>query len=66
MVKCVECDKKLGLLKGYRHPTMGKDHPICGSCFDKIDASVQEWGQFIMNSEFKEDPTKQPAIQAES
>jgi len=46
-MKCEECNKKLGLLEGYNHPTMGKKHPVCGSCFDKVNTSVNEWREFI-------------------
>ena len=47
MKECVECRKKLGIIEGYRHPIMGKDHLLCSSCFDTISASVNKYMEFI-------------------
>jgi hypothetical protein len=43
----MECGKKLGIIKGYRHPTMGKDYLLCSKCFDTVSASVEKWSKFI-------------------
>jgi hypothetical protein len=43
MKECEECRKKLGFLKGYRHPIMGKNHLLCSNCFDNIQDSVVRW-----------------------
>ena len=47
-----ECDKKLKKLEGYRHPTLGKGHFLCGSCFDEISASVEAWKGFVLSNSF--------------
>jgi len=44
----MECGKKLGPIEGYRHPTMGKDHLLCGSCFDTVSESVQKWSKAVL------------------
>lgn len=43
MKGCEECGKKLGILNGYRHPTKGKNHLLCSSCFDILHESVVKW-----------------------
>lgn len=52
MVKCEECAKKLGLLEGYQHPTMGKKHLLCSNCFDQVSESVAKWGRFVQSNSF--------------
>ena len=47
MKECVECRKKLGIIEGYRHPTMGKDYLLCGNCFDTVLESVEKYREFI-------------------
>lgn len=47
MKECVECGKKLGIIEGYRHPTMGKDYLLCSNCFDTVSVSVEKWSEFI-------------------
>ena len=42
MVVCTECNKKIGILKGYKHPIEGKKHIVCGNCFDRIEATVTQ------------------------
>ena len=41
MVKCEECDKKLGILQGYHHPALGTSFLVCENCFDKVDKSME-------------------------
>ena len=52
MVKCEECGKKLGILKGYRHPTLGKNFHLCSPCFDQVSESVVSWGEFVLANSF--------------
>jgi hypothetical protein len=47
MKECVECGKKLGIIEGYHHPTMGKDYQLCSNCFDNVSESVEKWSEFI-------------------
>ncbi len=47
MKECMECGKTLGIIEGYRHPTMGKDYLLCSNCFDNVSASVEKWSEFI-------------------
>jgi hypothetical protein len=48
--KCSECDKKLRLFEGYRHPVEGRKKCVCGKCFDKIEASEAKYCSFVMNA----------------
>ena len=48
MVVCVECGRKLGLLKGYQHPTMGKNYFLCTHCYDVVDESVKKWRTVVL------------------
>jgi hypothetical protein len=50
MKKCEECGKKLGIVEGYQHPTLGKKHPVCGPCYDKVSESVEKWRNFVLNN----------------
>lgn len=56
MKECHECGSKIGMLSGYKHPTFGKKHLICWDCHEKIDASVAEWRQFIIDHKDLENP----------
>jgi hypothetical protein len=47
MKECMECQKKLGIIEGYRHPTMGKDYLLCNSCFDTVFESVEKYREFV-------------------
>jgi len=47
MKDCVECGKKLGIIEGYRHPTMGKEYLVCNHCFDTVNASVDTWREVV-------------------
>ena len=47
MKECMECGKKLGIIEGYCHPTMGKDYLLCSNCFDTVSASVEKYMEFI-------------------
>jgi hypothetical protein len=58
MVKCEECNKRLGFLEGYQHPTMGKKHIICSPCYDEISESVARWGEFVLANSFDMKPLK--------
>lgn len=52
MLECEECGTKLGILEGYRHPTMGKKHHLCSTCFDQVSESVARWGEFVRTNSF--------------
>jgi hypothetical protein len=47
MKDCMECGKKLGIIEGYRHPTMGKDNLLCSNCFDTVFESVEKYREFV-------------------
>jgi len=47
MKECVECGKKLGIIEGYRHPTMEKDNLLCSNCFDTVFESVEKYREFV-------------------
>jgi len=47
MKECVECGKKLGIIEGYCHPTMGKDYLLCSTCFDTVSESVERYKEFV-------------------
>jgi hypothetical protein len=47
MKECMECGKKLGIIEGYRHPTMGKDYLLCSKCFDTVFESVEKYREFV-------------------
>ena len=52
MKECEECGTKLGILEGYRHPTMGKKHLLCSPCFDQVSESVATWAEFVRTNSF--------------
>ena len=47
MEKCNECGKKLGFMGGYKHPTLGRKHHLCSTCFDTVTESVKKYKEFI-------------------
>lgn len=49
---CKECGKKLGILKGYQHPTMGKSNYLCSKCWDHVSTSVEKWKEFVILNSF--------------
>jgi hypothetical protein len=52
MADCEECKKRLRILEGYRHPALGLRFPVCGKCFDKVDADMERWGKFCLSDSF--------------
>ncbi|KYK21386.1 hypothetical protein AYK25_08205 [Thermoplasmatales archaeon SM1-50] len=58
MVKCEECDKKLGILQGHRHPALGKRFMVCRKCFCKIDEDMERWRKFYVSNSFKVESSK--------
>ena len=48
MAKCEECGKTLGFFGSYCHPTMGKRHFLCSSCFDQVSESVEKWKNAVL------------------
>jgi hypothetical protein len=47
MTNCEECGKKLGILGGYRHPTLGKNYFLCKSCYISVNESVVKYREFL-------------------
>jgi hypothetical protein len=47
MVKCCECGKKLGFLKGYNHPCYGNKYHLCSSCYNTVNDSIERYKEFI-------------------
>jgi len=58
MVNCEECNKKLGILRGYRHPALGTRFSVCGKCFDKVDEDMQRWNQLCLSDSFNAESSK--------
>ena len=48
MKRCNECGEKLRVWEGYRHPVLGNDVLLCGSCFDTVSESVKQYGNFVL------------------
>ena len=46
--ECINCGKKLAVLEGYRHPTLGKNAYLCWDCYQKVWESVVRWERFIV------------------
>ena len=57
MVVCAECEKKLHFYEGYRHPALGTQFLVCGSCFDKVTDDMERWSRFCSSSSFPHDST---------
>lgn len=53
--RCVNCGKKLNVLEGFHHPTLGKDVLLCGECFDMVWDSEARWGRFVIWNSFNPD-----------
>ena len=58
MKKCEECGKKLGILGGYCHPTLGTSHILCSPCFNQVSESVEKWREFVLSNSFNMRPSK--------
>jgi len=58
MVSCEECDKKLGILEGYRHPALGIKFLVCGKCFNKVDEDMERWSKFCLSDSFNAESSK--------
>jgi hypothetical protein len=52
MTNCEKCSKKLGIIEGYIHPTLGKKHLLCSPCYDKVSESVENWSNFVLSNSF--------------
>jgi hypothetical protein len=50
--ECINCGKKLAVLEGYRHPTLGKNVYLCWDCYQKVWESVVRWERFIVWNSF--------------
>jgi hypothetical protein len=58
MVNCKECDKKLGILEGYRHPALGTKFLVCGFCFDKVNGDMERLNKFCLSDSFYKESSK--------
>ena len=58
MIYCKECDKKLGILEGYRHPALGKRFLVCGKCYTKVEEDMLRWGKFCLSDSFNAESSK--------
>jgi hypothetical protein len=58
MVDCEECDKKLGILEGYRHPALGTRFLVCGRCYDKVERDMKRWSEFCGSDSFTIESSK--------
>jgi len=54
MADCEECGRELGIMRGYRHPALGKRFLVCGKCFDKVEGDMKRWSEFSLSDEFRE------------
>lgn len=64
MVNCEECDKKLGILQGYRHPALGKRFLVCRKCYCKIDEDMERWRKFYLSNSFNAESSKSDVQEA--
>jgi hypothetical protein len=51
MVYCEECNKKLGILRGYRHPVLGTRFLVCGKCYEVYE-DMERWSTFCLSDSF--------------
>jgi hypothetical protein len=58
MVDCEECGKKLRILQGYRHPSLGAKFLVCGTCFDKVTGDMERWSKFCLSDKFNIESSK--------
>ena len=58
MTDCEECDKKIDIMDGYRHPALGDRFLVCGKCFDKIDDAMERWYTFSLSDSFNRESSK--------
>jgi hypothetical protein len=58
MVDCEECNKKLGIFEGYRHPALGKRFLVCGRCYTKVERDMKRWSEFCISDSFNAESSK--------
>jgi hypothetical protein len=58
MVNCEECEKKLGIFEGYRHPALGIKFLVCGKCFNKVEGDMERWSTFCLSDSFNSESIK--------
>jgi len=49
MKTCFECGKELKFWEGYRHPVLGMKELVCWKCFERVDNSLEEYRNFILD-----------------
>ncbi len=64
MVDCEECEKKLGIFEGYRHPALGARFLVCGRCYTKIEQDMRRWSEFCVSDTMTTASTKQDIQEA--
>jgi hypothetical protein len=64
MADCEECDKKLGIFEGYRHPALGPRFLVCGRCYNKIEHDMKRWSEFCLTDAFPPESTKSDVQEA--
>ena len=62
MKECEECGKKLGIVEGYQHPTMGRKHLVCSNCFDQVSESVEKWAEFVKTNSININNLEQSSV----
>jgi hypothetical protein len=58
MVDCEECEKKLGIFEGYRHPALGTRFVVCGRCYDKVERDMKRWNEFCISNTFNAESSR--------
>ena len=58
MVYCEECNTKLGILQGYRHPVLGTRFLVCGNCYDEVYGDMERWSTFCLSDSFNAESSK--------
>jgi hypothetical protein len=49
-MKCTECGKQLTIFHRYIHPVNGRNELVCGNCFERLDALVEKWREFVLTN----------------
>jgi hypothetical protein len=58
MVYCEECNTKLGILQGYRHPVLGTRFLVCGNCYDEVYGDMERRSTFCLSDSFNAELSK--------
>ena len=58
MKQCYECGKELGFLEEHYHPALGKPIIVCWNCYERLDISMEQYRNFILNEFNHKEPEK--------